>query len=83
MKQNPSKDAIPQATAWQICAEIRQENRGKWYTFNGLFCWGCVRFTNGDLTKMCVSAGPDYRGCAQVNARYDQRRRVAQEELTK
>jgi len=26
-------DAIPRETALQLCAEIRQENRGKWYRF--------------------------------------------------
>lgn len=63
--------AIPEERARQLCAEIRQKNHGKWYTFNGLWCWGCVRFAKGDPAKMCFSNSQDFRGCAQVNARYD------------
>ena len=64
-------EAIPKDIAWQLCAEIRQANQGKWYTYNGLWCWGCGTFSKHDPAKMCVSNRADYRGCAQVNARYD------------
>jgi hypothetical protein len=64
-------NAIPKETALQLCAEIRQEVRGKWYTFAGLQCWGCATFSKGDPAKMCVSSRPDFRGRALVNARYD------------
>lgn len=64
-------NAIPQDVAWQLCAAVRDENRGRWYTFNGLWCLCCEHFSQGDLTKMCVSNSPDYRGCTQVNARHD------------
>ncbi len=63
--------AIPQEIAWQLCAEIRRANRGKWYTYNGLWCWGCVTFSKNVPAKMCVSNEGGYRGCGQVNARYD------------
>ncbi|MCL5027007.1 MAG: hypothetical protein M1531_11040 [Chloroflexi bacterium] len=66
-------DAIPRETALQLCAEIRVKNQGKWYTFNGLWCWGCSRFTGGDPAKLCFSSRPDNRRCAQINARYDRR----------
>lgn len=64
-------ETIPEDTAWQLCAEIRQANQGKWYTVNGLWCWGCAMFSKHDPAKMCVSNRAVYRGCAQVNARYD------------
>ena len=63
---------IPKEQALQLCAQIREENRHKWYTPAGMMCWGCVKFSKGDPAKMCVSLQPDYRGCYQVNARYDQ-----------
>jgi len=72
MAQTDSVNAIPKDTAFQLCAEIRQEYRGKWYTFAGLQCGGCIIFSKGDPAKMCVSNRPDYRGCNLVNARYDQ-----------
>ena len=66
-------DAIPRDTAFQLCAEIRQQYRGKWYTLAGMQCAGCSFFSKGDPAKMCVSSRPDYRGCNLVNARYAQR----------
>ncbi len=64
-------NAIPKETAERLCVEIREQNRGKWYTYNGLWCLFCAKFTGGDTTKMCFSNGPNYRGCMQVNKRFD------------
>ncbi len=66
-------NAIPKDQALAICEQIRQENRGKWYTFNGLWCWGCATFTKGEADKRCFASSPDYRGCAQVNRLYDKK----------
>jgi len=68
------KDATPKDIALQLCAEIRDQYRGKWWTLVGMQCWGCVKFSKGDAAKMCVSGCPDYRGCNLVNARYDKDR---------
>jgi hypothetical protein len=76
MVQMESVNPIPKDTALQLCAEIRQEYGGKWYTFAGLQCWGCMFFSKGDPAKMCVSSRPDSRGCNLVNARYQQRTRL-------
>lgn len=65
-------DAIPRDVALRLCAEIREENRHKWYTAGGMMCKGCVTFSKGDPAKMCFSSQPDLRGCYQVNARFDQ-----------
>ena len=71
MNQTDSVNAIPKEVAFQLCAEIRQQYRGKWYTLAGLQCWGCTTYSRGDPTKMCVSNRADYRGCNLVNARYE------------
>lgn len=71
MTQADSVYAIPKEMAFQLCAEIREQYQGKWYTFAGLQCWGCTLASKGDPAKMCVSNRPDYRGCNLVNARYD------------
>jgi hypothetical protein len=73
MSQTESGNAIPKETAFQLCEEIRLGYRGKWYTFAGMQCGGCITFSKGDPAKMCVSNRPDYRGCNLVNARYDQK----------
>ena len=65
-------DAIPREVTLKLCEEIREANRGKWYSFYWMWCWGCYKFTKGDANKMCFSNHPDNRGCAQVNKRYDQ-----------
>ena len=66
-----TKIEIPKDVALQLCAEIRQQYQGKWWTFAGMQCMGCTAASKGDLTKMCVSNAPGYRGCNLVNARYD------------
>ena len=58
-------------TSLQLCAEIRQQYQGKWWTFPGMQCMGCTLASKGDATKMCISGAPDYRGCNLVNARYN------------
>ncbi len=70
MEKGDFVDAIPEALAWQLCADIRQENQGRWYSWAGIQCWFCVKFSKGDRAKMCVSNQPGYRGCNLVNARY-------------
>jgi len=57
--------------ALQLCAKIRQQYRGKWWTFAGMQCMGCKAATKGDDSMRCVSNAPDYRGCNLVNARFD------------
>ncbi|CAG0947197.1 hypothetical protein ANRL1_03799 [Anaerolineae bacterium] len=72
MDDSDSMRPIPREVAWELCAEIRDENRDKLYTFAGMWCWGCRTFTKGNLNAMCVSRRSDFRGCAQVNARFEQ-----------
>jgi len=64
-------NTISKDVALLLCSAIRQENRGKWYTLAGLQCWVCMRFSKGNTAKMCFNNQPDYRGCTQVNKRYD------------
>ena len=63
-------NAIPYETAAQICGQIAQANRRKLYTFNGMWCWGCTKFTN-DVSQRCFNNAPGCRGCAQVNQKFD------------
>jgi hypothetical protein len=65
-----TKTDIPKEVALRLCAEIRQQYQGKWWTFAGMQCMGCTAASKGDLTKMCVSNAPGCRGCNLVNARY-------------
>lgn len=69
-------EAIPRETALRLCEEIRAENRGRWWTVNGMWCWGCARFS-GEPDRRCWANAPGNRGCAQVNARYDREVRGA------
>lgn len=65
---------IPREVALRLCGEIRQEGRAQWFSAAHWQCWGCVRFSKGDLAKMCMGSQPGFRGCALVNARFDARR---------
>jgi len=66
-------DAIPRETALQLCNEIREENRGKWYRFDHIQCWGCMTYSQGNPDKMCLSSPEGYGGCNLINKRYAQR----------
>ena len=72
--------AIPREVALRLCEEIRTENRGKWYTFNGLWCLGCTTFNQADQTKMCWHSSPQNRGCGQVNKRHAEQPRPESEQ---
>jgi hypothetical protein len=77
MSRQLSRDPIPEQVALRLCQEIRAQHRGKWYSFNAWWCWGCSTFTKGDPTKMCFYTPPDFRGCAQVNQRWQDRQSAA------
>jgi len=63
-------NAIPYETAAQICEQIAQANRRKLYTFNGVWCWGCTKFSK-DISQRCFNNTPGCRGCAQVSQKYE------------
>jgi hypothetical protein len=62
---------IPDEIAKELCHQIRLHNRCRWYSFYGIWCWGCFKFSKGNPAKMCYSNRPGNRGCCQVNKRYD------------
>jgi len=63
---------IPRETALKLCAEIRQENRGKRFSATRMQCWGCTRYAKGNPVKMCLSNREGSRGCNLVDKRYEQ-----------
>lgn len=65
------KTEIPEEIALQLCNEIRQQYKGKWWSLAEMQCMGCNAATKGDMTKRCISNAPGYRGCNLVNVRYD------------
>lgn len=67
IKTKKSGKAIPQEVALQLCEETRKEKGVKLFSQ----CWGCVKFSKGDPSKMCFN-NPEYRGCKWVNKRYDE-----------
>jgi hypothetical protein len=62
---------IPAEIALKLCQEIRKKNRGKWYSFYGVWCNMWVKFSKGDVAKLCFSSRADNRGYGQVNGRWD------------
>ena len=66
-------NAISEEQALSICEQIQAKNRGKWFTYQAWWCWGCITFTKGDLKKRCFANNHlDNRGCLQVNEHFDQ-----------
>ncbi len=72
----PKNTVIPEDVAMLLCAEIRQQYRGKWWTLAGMQCMGCTAATKGNMTKRCFSNAPGFRGCNLVNTRYDRQVKV-------
>ncbi len=64
---------IPKKLAQRLCEEIRLEQKRKWYTFTGLTCWRCYKFSKGNVKKMCISKKPGNRGCTLINLKYDKK----------
>ena len=64
-------EPIPANVAQILCSQIRNGNRWRWYSFYGMACYLCYRFTKGDPDRMLCSTKPGNRGCPQVNRRYD------------
>ena len=63
-------EALPLEVGLKLCGEIREETRGKLFSFARWQCWGCMMASKGDTTKTCVGSRPDGLGCNLVNARY-------------
>jgi len=62
-----TNQAIPREIALKLCEEIRTENKKKWFSFGKVQCWGCYKWSKGDVEKMCLSSE---QGCNLVNNRY-------------
>jgi len=58
---------ITRESAMAICEKIRGEKARRIFSQ----CWGCVRFSKGDFSRMCASSKPDFRGCRLVNEVHD------------
>jgi hypothetical protein len=67
-------EPIPNELALKLCEEIRKENRGRWYSFYGIWCTMCNKVSKGDVAKLCFCGRTDNRGCSQVNNRWDNRK---------
>jgi hypothetical protein len=52
-----TKMEITKDAAFQLCAEIRQQYKGKWWTYSAMLCMDSTAASKGDLTKLCVSNG--------------------------
>lgn len=59
VKGRQSLEQIPKEIALQLSETIRQENSGRWYTFGGLMCWGCRRFSGGDPGRQAALSVAD------------------------
>jgi hypothetical protein len=57
---------IPLELAIRLCDKIQTENKKKWFSLGKLQCWGCHKFSKGEVKKMCLSSN---NGCNLVNER--------------
>lgn len=62
---------IFQQAAIEICRQIQNRYSRKFFTAVYWQCWGCVKFSKGDIKKMCFANNSDNRGCNLVNKQFD------------
>lgn len=58
---------IPGDVALAICEKLQKDIGRRVFSQ----CWGCVRFSKGDFSRMCAGSKPDHRGCRLVNKEFD------------
>ena len=66
---------IPKSEALKICKQIRIDNSKKLFSISKMQCGGCMKFSEGDVSKMCFANGKGNRGCNLVNNIYDKKRK--------
>ena len=60
-------EPIPMDVAIRLCQEVRAERPVRLFSQ----CWGCLKASKGEPTRMCIHRPPDNRGCSLVNRRHD------------
>ncbi|UCE10754.1 MAG: hypothetical protein JSW61_02135, partial [Candidatus Thorarchaeota archaeon] len=60
--------SIPIEKAMEFCREYRDNHRVRLLSQ----CWGGLRFSKEELSKMCFHDPPENRGCKFVNKLYDE-----------
>jgi hypothetical protein len=72
---NKLSKSIPEEIAFQICEEVRENNKKKKLSFTKVQCWGCMKYSNkkNDIKHRCIFSKEDNRGCQLVNSIFDAR----------
>ena len=68
MPDKESISKIPEDVALKLCKEIRQDKSVKLFSQ----CWGCLKYSKEDPTKMCFYDPPKNRGCNKINKQFDE-----------
>ena len=63
--------AIPREAAVRLCAEIRAEQRGRWWRPAAWRCAWCSDLSRGDAALRRYALGVANRGCAGVTYRWE------------
>jgi hypothetical protein len=58
---------IPLEKAVTLCRKYRDKHAVRMFSQ----CWGCIRFSKEEPTKMCFYDPPENRGCKFVNSLFD------------
>ena len=67
MENKESINVIQEDVAFKLCKEIRQEKPVRLFSQ----CWGCIKYSKEDPTKMCFYDPPTNPGCNKINKRFD------------
>ena len=60
-------DPISIEDVFKLCKRYRDEHKVRLFSQ----CWGCVKYSKEEPTKMCFYNSTDNRGCRFVNQLFD------------
>lgn len=66
---------IPEELAFQLCEEVREQNKKKKISFAKGQCWGCMKYSQkkDDIRHRCIFGEENNRGCYLINKIFDAR----------
>ena len=62
---------IPRDMAIQICEQLQEKRKKKFYSIGEYQCQACQQTAKGDPSKMCFATRNDNRGCIYINKMFD------------
>jgi hypothetical protein len=68
----PDAGSVPLEKAIELCRQHRDKHKVRLFSQ----CWGCLKFSKEEPSKMCFYNPPENRGCKFINILFDESKSV-------